>query len=414
MARTILFLAIILIIVNACIADDPDDKRNVTQIIQARGYPVEDHYVLTPDGFLLSIQRITGKRYTPGSPTVQKPVVILQHGLLDNSFTWVANQVVEECLGFILADEGYDVWLPNVRGNTYSSTNIHYKPSDDAFWAWSFDEMAHIDLPSYLNYILGVTKQPTLAYVGHSQGTTMGFAGFEDPNIAKYVNVFIALAPVAWVHNCKSILLNALADMDATLVVQLLGVKDFAPDSGVLKVILPSVCGVTPAACENIMALVLGWDTTNLNNTRIPAILAHEPSGTSTQNIIHWTQEIKAEVFQAFDYGDAKDNMKHYNQSTPPAYDPSKLTLPVALFYGGNDSLADPTDVAHLIPMIKNLVYKNFQPSYAHLDFVWGENAYIDIYPQVVSLIKQYDGTPKKREVMDKIMDKYSFNNIKH
>jgi len=40
--------------------------------------------------------------------------------------------------GFILADAGFDVWLGNVRGNTYGRTHVKYKPSDAQFWAWRY------------------------------------------------------------------------------------------------------------------------------------------------------------------------------------------------------------------------------------------------------------------------------------
>jgi hypothetical protein len=111
------------------------------------------------------------------------------------------------------------------------------------------------------------------------------------------------------------------------------------------------------------------------------------------------SQEVKKNVFQEFDYGSASASIfspiflpssfplifllscslrmffrhldeKHYNQPTPPAFSPSLVTIPTALFSGGNDSLADPKDVAVIAPMLKNVVYTQFEASYAHLDFV--------------------------------------------
>jgi len=38
--------------------------------------------------------------------------------------------------GFLLADAGFDVWLGNVRGNTYSKRHIKYHVDDHRFWAW--------------------------------------------------------------------------------------------------------------------------------------------------------------------------------------------------------------------------------------------------------------------------------------
>jgi lysosomal acid lipase/cholesteryl ester hydrolase len=78
----------------------PDETLNVTQMIQRRGYPVEQHYASTADGFVLSMQRIP----RPGA----QPVFLL-HGFLDCSTTWVINEPYES-LGYILYDNGFDVW----------------------------------------------------------------------------------------------------------------------------------------------------------------------------------------------------------------------------------------------------------------------------------------------------------------
>jgi len=370
-----------------------EDGYTVNQMIQARGYPVEQHYAITSDGFILSMQRITGPRFSTGTPNTNasKPVVMLLHGLEDNSITWVVQQVVEESLGFILADAGYDVWLPNCRGNTYSTNNTHLDPSQTEFWQWSFDEMANYDLPTLIGYILNTTGASKLSHVGHSQGTMVGFIAYENPELAAKVNLFVALGPVAWIYNCKSTLLTYLARLDINSIVALLGPKDFLPDTEIMKKLFPVLCSLDPKICENSLGLIMGYDNSDLNATRLPVIMAHEPSGTSIYNIIHFSQLVEDDNFQAYDYGPA-GNLKHYNSTSPKQYYPQNITadLPIALFYGGADDLADVADVEHLIPLLKNVVFTHLEPNYSHIDFIWGETAYTKIYASVVDLLDKY------------------------
>ena len=57
-----------------------------------------------------------------------------------------------------------------------------------------------------LNYALEVSGQDQLSYVGHSQGTSMGFGGFSSmPELAAKVNLFVTLAPVANVSHCEGL-----------------------------------------------------------------------------------------------------------------------------------------------------------------------------------------------------------------
>jgi pimeloyl-ACP methyl ester carboxylesterase len=97
-----------------------------------------------------------------------------------------------ERLAYILADQGFDVWMGNVRGNIYSTNHVNIPPTSPQFWDFSFDEFARYDLPETVDYILAATGYKTLSYIGHSQGTTMTFAAFNiHPHYASKLNLFV-------------------------------------------------------------------------------------------------------------------------------------------------------------------------------------------------------------------------------
>ena len=131
-------------------------------------------------------------------------MVFLQHGLSDSSATWVIN-FANQSLAFVLADSGYDVWLGNMRGNTYGRRHETLTPKDEAFWDFSFDEMSDYDLVSMVDYVLGVTNQTQLIYVGHSQGTMIAFAQLsKNSEFAAKIKLFVAMGPVAHLGHIES------------------------------------------------------------------------------------------------------------------------------------------------------------------------------------------------------------------
>ena len=70
--------------------------------------------------------------------------------------------------------------------------------------------MADYDLPAMINYVLQVTGQKQLFYVGHSQGTMIAFNGFADnPDLGKKIKAFFALAPVYTLNNATKIVKDA-------------------------------------------------------------------------------------------------------------------------------------------------------------------------------------------------------------
>jgi len=153
MSRNILILKTILSFCLLAIncAQDPDAYITTTKLIESKGYLAEEHSMLTQDGYILTVHRVIN----PNMSSVPKKVAFLQHGLLDASSTWVVNFPTQS-LGFILADKGFDVWLGNVRGNTYSNYHIKYNKNEEEFWNFSFDEMAKHDLTTKMKKNFGI------------------------------------------------------------------------------------------------------------------------------------------------------------------------------------------------------------------------------------------------------------------
>lgn len=364
---------------------------NVSQLIEAEGYPCENYWFETSDGFFLGVQRIP---YGRAGPSANRPVAFLQHGLLDSSTTWVMNNP-NESLAYILADAGFDVFLGNVRGNTYSLRNSRYPVTSKEFWQLvDYDLMISIDLPTMVENALRVANASQLVYVGHSQGTVMGFGAFStNRDIASKVSLFVALAPVAYVSHQSSLLLTYLAKLNLATWLALFGEKQFLPETKVLQLIGGSLCKEIPLICENVIFALCGYDRQDLNASRMPVYMTHTPAGTSVQNMMHWTQSVKSGKFQMYDYGQS-GNMAHYNSSTPPQYPLDKLTSPPLAFYTGTkDALADPADVLLLLsalPSSNQPVYLHNEPLYMHLDFVWGMDAGTKIYPSLVELALKY------------------------
>ncbi|XP_069956943.1 lipase 3 [Cherax quadricarinatus] len=162
------------------------------QLIKSNGYPVESHQVTTEDGYILELHRIpcSGKEGAAAEGANRyklRPVAFLHHCLLCSSSDFIMN-TPDKALGYVLADAGYDVWMTNARGNTYSRKHLTLSPQHKHFWQFSWTEMAKYDVPAAIDYILNVTYNKDLYYVGFSMGTTIFWAMLnEHPHYASKV-----------------------------------------------------------------------------------------------------------------------------------------------------------------------------------------------------------------------------------
>eukprot|EP01018_Ginkgo_biloba_P027217 Gb_28601 [translate_table: standard] len=325
-----------------------------------RGYDCSEFMVPTDDGFLLSMQRISSGKFQTMS---EKEPVFFYHGLMQGGETWVLNEPYES-LAFMLADSGYDIWIGSTRSSTFSYGHKTYKRSDEVdvaeFWEWNWDDLVAHDLPAMLHFVNNMTMKPIL-YVGFSQGSMTGFAGFTNNNISKLVKKAAMLCPVAYLGHIASPLSRAAASLYLDQLELLLGIHEF--------------------------------NLSMQGNNQLLDILCIDRNANSDcyDNLLTLVAVMRSGRFCKYDYG-LFENLKQYGHFFPPSYDLSKVPkdLPFFFAYGGQDLLADEVDVKRLADELQGEVVKLFMPNYSHMDFVLGTSAHIDVYPAILHFFKQY------------------------
>ncbi|XP_055701832.1 lipase 3-like [Phlebotomus papatasi] len=360
------------------------------EMISATGYPVESHVVRTEDGYILTMHRIPHGK-VPDS--TKRPVVFLFHGLMCSSADFVVIGP-ERALAYQLVDRGYDVWMGNARGNTYSRNHETLDPDSAEFWDFSWHEIGIYDLKAMLDYVLSNTGSEKLHYIGHSQGSTTIFVMLSI--LTDYNNYFYsvsALSPLAYMYHSKSPVMRAIAlsELPVEVMSSILGYNEFLPSDEFTQTTAAILCmndQPLQEVCANILFLLAGYDSEQLNRTELPAILANTPAGASTKQILHYSQSVYSNNFRQYDYGPVT-NLIEYGTLTPPDYALDQITAPVGLFYSQNDWVADVKDVEQLHSRLPNVVkYYNVPfPKFNHLDFTYAIDVIPLLYDELINFL---------------------------
>ncbi|OXA60491.1 lipase 3 [Folsomia candida] len=369
------------------------------QLIQRLGYPVEEHNVTTADHYILTMYRIPYSNSSP--PALGKIPVLLVHGVLASSVQWLW-QPPDRSLAFMLADSGFDVWLGNSRGTSYSRGHT-FLPSNDpnnlTYWDFSFHEMGLYDLPATVNYINSLTSQ-RIYYVGHSLGTTQFFSGISlNPGLASKIRAMFSLATSGYINHMTNAFFRASAPflvISATeQTINQLGGGQFLPQ--VMQQYIGDFttyctqytlnCGV----CNTVFGVLFGIDMCQTDFRELPGILAHLPDTTSTKTFAHIAQDATLGTFRQYDYG--LNNFAEYGSLLPPNYDWSKYHVPTVIYYGDNDNLAVPIDVLAtanaLRPNVVQLSRVNYS-TWDHMDFVIGKDADVYLYNDMLNIMRNH------------------------
>ncbi|XP_057653799.1 gastric triacylglycerol lipase-like [Diorhabda carinulata] len=371
---------------------------DIYKFLKKYDYPFETHWVRTEDGYMLRMQRLLGGRNQTFYGQKNKPAVLLMHGLCSSAMDFIS-MGPNKSIGLILADAGYDVWLGNNRGNTWSRNHILLNPDTDTeFWDYSFETCGYYDLPAKIDYIIEKTGQKKVFYIGHSQGTTQFFAmAALRPEYNEKIALMVALAPVAYMGNMSSPILKFMAnnlDFFKLVIVNILKLNEMLSHSPIYnlmaEIISKDESGKLLELGASFVFLLCGFNNRGFDRNIIPVMVSNAPAGISSKMLVHYGQEIASGKFQRYDYGIA--NFKYYKSIYPPEFNISEITAPVALYYSQNDLLAAVQDVERFASKLPNLVKLKLleDKRFNHLDFIYGKDSYKLIYKDLLEFQKQF------------------------
>lgn len=368
--------------------DIPEDATmTFSELAKKYGQKSEEYDVISKGGYILKVFRIPGD--------IRRPLLLI-HGAVDSSDSFIMRG--NTSLAIALARDNYDIWAMNYRGNRYSRRHIKMNPdSDPEFWDFSVHEVGHYDVPTTIDFILNKTGEQRLSVIGYSEGTTsMYVLGTTRPEYNDKIKIFIALAPICYMHNVgKYISLAIQLGPLLNAGLEVLRSEEVVGHNSSTKAIIDDICTLKSIGYDtcliNGLFLVTGSNPIEIEPEFFPIILGHFPAGTSRKNLNHLIQISQKQKFVNYDYGSAR-NMAVYKRTVPPEYDLSKVTMKIALFVAKNDMISTIKDVELLRKQLPNVVeYRVMKNSaFNHVDYIWGRNTHKTMFPQIFEILNKY------------------------
>ena len=146
--------------------------------------------------------------------------------------------------------------MGNNRGSPFSLGHVEYTKDQQEYWNFYQEEMGTIDIPTFLDFILGKTGLETLSYVGHSQGTTQMFMGLSlmPEYFKERVNLFVALEPPVYLAGLPDGT-KRLASFwrEIQFVMERIHFYDFVYFSAQFETLFNTVCTFTGSLCRSLL-----------------------------------------------------------------------------------------------------------------------------------------------------------------
>ena len=380
------FLIFLLIqLLNVYIADqDVDLNFYYKDYIKSMGYKLEEHEVITEDGYKLTLWHIIQNKSID-----KNKVVYFQPGFLCTA--WVFFQLGKYSLPFMLTDLGYDVWIGNNRGTIFSLDHISKDPEDwnGDYWDFNMDDYVVYDLPASITYVRQATGANKIDYIGHSQGTTIFYMLYmHAPAYIEYsINKFISLGSVPNIAYTNFLPINILDKIYGLLEMSRPLTKAVFFGVGQRK-FLSNICKTTPNICK--VAFEAAASLTPTNRIRYETLfpfLFYYPAGTSSDTLLHWSQIHQHKKLVYF-------NPEYSKNKEVYEYDIDVIKnwkIKAFIQRTDCDTFSSYDDVTELYDTIKNkdLITLVDTPLYGHTDDLAAESAIEDVYIPVINFLEK-------------------------
>lgn len=133
----------------------------------------------------------------------RKTPLLIQRGIFDSADDLIIYGD-HNSIALVLANEGFNVWISNERGNKYSRVHKSKIPMKKGFWDYSFHEMGQFNIKANIKFILEKTGKSKITYTGLPEGITQLLSALET-GVSEYLNSkldkFIALVPVVFLED---------------------------------------------------------------------------------------------------------------------------------------------------------------------------------------------------------------------
>ncbi|KAL4362680.1 hypothetical protein GQ457_04G038960 [Hibiscus cannabinus] len=396
------------------------DARTCKDIITELGYPYEAINVITADGYILLLERIPRRD--------ARKAVYLQHGIFDSSVGWVSDGIVGSP-AFAAYDQGYDVFLGNLRG-LVSREHVDKNISSRKYWWYTVNEHGTEDIPAMIEKIHEIKtaelkiiqpdeemndEQPyKLSAIAHSLGGAVMLMYLVTRLIERKphrLSRMILLSPAGFHHETIFILTVAhyfvvpLGPIIAYFVPALyIPTRFFRMLFNKLARDFhnyPALGGLI----QTVMSNMFGGDSSDwVGVMGLPHYNMNDMPGLSL-GVVHHLAQIKWKgKFVMYDYGSASANVKAYGSREPTdlGENYSLIDIPIDLIAGRNDKIISAAMVTrHYKLMVDKGVdvsYKEF--GYGHLDFTKSNRE--DILAYVMSRLMLEDPAPKRQSSLKK------------